>query len=739
MSDQFSSNGRNGAPKNGVPHTNDLPDIAPVRDLIGRTRRLLRSSWVVTGASVTLGIGVVTLLVLSLTDLVIPFAPWVRLTALLLVVVPAAWMFIHGVVRPLLRRLSEVLVARRIEKEIANIHNRLVSCVDLSQTASSSTAGSLPFYRRLVKEAIERIQGFHPRKVIDLLSLRRSVTFAVTGLVAFLIAFVIFPDRMSTAMARIFQPFADIPPVSGVLYDVLIDDQTVPGTYETLRGDDLRFRVVIRKGEVDPPSGNDPLRLLVNSVDEDGIPRELWYDFGKVEGQQTSFVLAGLQEAFSYRVYGGGTYTREYRVEMLDRPQIVGLQTAVYYPDYMRNPEPRLSLPQTLDLAGPIESSVEVRVDVAGDASEGEIQFLQRQLKTVAVKDRQERIWFSTELPDGAKAEPWAWVEQSDGQILHSDPIQTRKTALVELPDRLRKEFLAGSLAEGAFNDQQKAATDELAKVETLLKGVHGHLLYSAPLGFEVRPGESLFAYVQIKPGEEPESIMLKWHDGENWEHRAFWGADKIEEGTRDTASRHPVGELPSSGRLVRLEVPAAAVGLEDRRVHGISFAQFGGSCLWGAVGAIPAPTETIRALVVTESFLLNQDVLATSTELDETGGDAPPTTRWTGRFPLMRDGFYRVALRNRLGYANRQMTEGKVTAIPDNPPQVAIERPGTDLLLSTPIKVPVYIGSYDDFGLDDIVISVQNDPAKGFQGRPVQKFDPPARSDSSVFTFDLT
>ena len=696
MSNGFSSNGRNGTPTNGVAKSDDVPDITPVRDLIVRTRRILRSTWVVTGSSVTLGIGIITLLVLSLTDLLVPFGTWVRLTALLLVLVPAGWMFIHGVLRPLLRRLSEVLVARRIEKEIPNIHNRLVSCVDLSKTAGSESAGSMPFYRRLVKEALERIQGFHPRKVLDLLSLRRSLTFAVSGLVAFLLAFAIIPDRMSTAMARIFQPFADIPPASGVLYDVLIDDQTEPGTYETLRGEDLQFRVVIRKGEVDPPGGTDPLRLLVNTVDDEGQPKEIWYDFGKVENQETSFVLTGLQESFTYRVFGGGTYTREQRVVMLDRPQIVGLQTAVFYPAYMRNPEPRLGPPQTVDVAGPIESSVEIRVDVTGDASEGEIQLLERQLRTVAVKDRPERTWFSTDLPDGAKAEgTWEWDEQTNGRKLHSDP---------------------------------KA------------DGVHGHLLQGAPIGFEVRPGESLFAWVYVVPDQEPQTIMLKWHDGENWEHRACWGENKIEEGTADTPSRLAVGDIPTAGKLIRLEVPAKDVGLENRRIHGISFAMFGGKCLWGSVGAMPAPTRQTRELVVTESFLLNRDPDADTPEAEsDTSTDAPVTTRWIGRFPLIRDGFYRVELRNRIGHASKQMTEGKVTAIPDNPPQVAIERPGTDLLLSEPVKVPVYISSYDDFGLDDVVISVQNNPEKGFQGRPVQKFEPPQRSDSSVVVLDLS
>ena len=88
---------------------------------------------------------------------------------------------------------------------------------------------------------------------------------------------------------------------------------------------------------------------------------------------------------------------------MLDRPRIVGLQTAVHYPEYMRISEPRLGRPQTADVSGPVESTVEVSVQVEGDASEGEIELLQRQSKLVDVLDREERIWFRDEMPSGAK------------------------------------------------------------------------------------------------------------------------------------------------------------------------------------------------------------------------------------------------------------------------------------------------------------------------------------------------
>ncbi|MFV1967893.1 MAG: hypothetical protein ACC628_20875 [Pirellulaceae bacterium] len=655
-----------------------------IENLIVKTGRLLRSTWVVTGFAVAVGLFFTTLAVVALFDLALPLWPAFRFAGLLFVAVPTLGVTFIGVVRPLVRRLTQVMVARRIEQELPGIHNRLVSCIDLSRNGRQRHSQS--FHHRLIHEAYDRIRGFHPRRVLDLLSLRRASIFAAVGVVGLLIAFAVFSDRLPIAVSRIFYPFADIPPASGVLYAVLLDDQTEPGDHETLRGDDVDFTVVLKQGEVDPPGGRDPLRLDIDTVDEEGHRKKLHYHFAELEDNSTFFKLTGMQGSFTYRVRGGGTWSKQYKVTMLDRPRVVGLQTAVHYPQYMRIPEPRFGRPQTADVSGPVESTVEVTVQVEGDASEGEIELLQRESKLVEVLDRSERIWFRDETPSGAKPHgTWEYDEALIGSRAHSDP----------------------------------AAGEQ-----------HHHGFEAAPIGFEVMPGESLFADLYLLPDQMPETVMLKFHDGTNWEHRAFWGEDKIAEGTIDTPSRRNMGALPSGGKLVRLEVPAKALDLENRRIHGVSFALFGGEAVWGATGSLPPAQKRVSELVATESFLLSPQESADENETI--------ARTWSGEFPLLRDGFYRVVLRNKLNYPNQPMKEGKVTAIPDNPPQVVIERPGQDLLVSKPVKVPIYISAYDDFGLDDIVISVQKGESGTFQGRPVKRYEEQKRSETTVVTLDL-
>jgi hypothetical protein len=643
-----------------------VPDTRPLHRLIRRTRRLLRSSWVATGFGLSVGLLLATFVAVTTVDLLAPLAwPGLRLAALLLVIVPASWAFFAGVVRPLFRRLRSTQVARRIETHIPGIHNRLVSCIDLANKPDDGRR-STAFYRRLVGEALERIRGFRPSKVVDFLGLRRAGLFAAAGIVAFIVAWLLFSDRLPTAMARILSPFADIPPASGVVYTVQ------PGDAGVLRGEDVTFTAHVEKGEPgelylemhgDP--GTKPLRH--NLVKGDNRDWTLTLNTGNI--------AAGFERSFRYRVHGGGTWSRQHQITIHDRPTIVSRHTVLHYPEYMAIPEPRVGPPQTLEVTGPEGSQVEVIVESEGDVAEGEIQFLEPRKRTLRADERHERVWFEDKLPAGAQPEGnWQWQAQFHGKAAHTEP-----PAL----------------------------------------GTHGHWFQAAPVGFQVQPGEMLFAYVYIMPEHRPDAIMLEWHDRLGWEHRAYWGDDQITVAKRVKAARQHMGPLPEVGKWVRLEVPASAVGLEGKALHGMAFKLLNGQCAWGRVGALPGEATDLAPV---QTFPMQR------------AGE----NRWSGRFPLSGTGLYRVELRNALGHANKPMKEAKYLAVPDNPPQVVVERPGADVTLSEPGKVPLVVAAYDDYGLADVVLSVQRGDSGGFQDRALKHYEKPVRSDTVLSTLDL-
>ncbi len=123
-----------------------------------------------------------------------------------------------------------------------------------------------------------------------------------------------------------------------------------------------------------------------------------------------------------------------------------------------------------------------------------------------------------------------------------------------------------------------------LAHQSAAAAGMHQHWFSGATSTLQVNPGDKLFAYVYLDPANPPTQIMLQWNDG-SWDHRAYWGANSIQLGSDNTASRRYVGPLPAAGQWVRLEVPASQVGLEGKVLQGMAFTLYGGRATWDNAG----------------------------------------------------------------------------------------------------------------------------------------------------------
>ena len=137
-----------------------------------------------------------------------------------------------------------------------------------------------------------------------------------------------------------------------------------------------------------------------------------------------------------------------------------------------------------------------------------------------------------------------------------------------------------------------------LAHQSAVQAGLHQHFFYAATTTLAVSTGNVLLAYVYLDPTNLPSEVMLEWTDCFSCEHRAYWGADRIDYGSNGTASRRYMGPLPAAGQWARLEVPASLVDLEGVVLEGMSFTLFDGRATWDYVGVhvapvAPAPADT--------------------------------------------------------------------------------------------------------------------------------------------------
>jgi hypothetical protein len=129
--------------------------------------------------------------------------------------------------------------------------------------------------------------------------------------------------------------------------------------------------------------------------------------------------------------------------------------------------------------------------------------------------------------------------------------------------------------------DTTQSASGSASHLETLAGGAHQHYYYADPNPIAVAPGDVLYAYVLIDPCNPPREIMLQWNDGSTWDHRATWGEDII------GGTRYRVGPMPEAGKWVRLEVPAAVVGLNELKIYGAAFTLYDGRTWFDRSGKV--------------------------------------------------------------------------------------------------------------------------------------------------------
>ncbi len=162
-----------------------------------------------------------------------------------------------------------------------------------------------------------------------------------------------------------------------------------------------------------------------------------------------------------------------------------------------------------------------------------------------------------------------------------------------------------------------------------LAAGLHEHFFNWAGKTLNPAAGDRLYTYVYLDPANPPTEIMLSFA-ADNWEHRAYWGANQITSGTNGTASRHRVGDLPAAGQWVRLEVSASALALEGKAIQGMAFSLFGGRATFDQFGksSAVAPTTTTATAPLSATgltgtdFVWVDDAVPAGAGTGATGGD---------------------------------------------------------------------------------------------------------------------
>src|SRR6476469_6563016 len=107
--------------------------VQELQRLVRATRRRLRWSWLAAGACLFVGLAATALLLAVSFDLAFVLPDFGRWVAFAVVVVVGLAVFLSRVLRPTITRLPTPGVALRIERRTENMHNRLLTVLDLAE------------------------------------------------------------------------------------------------------------------------------------------------------------------------------------------------------------------------------------------------------------------------------------------------------------------------------------------------------------------------------------------------------------------------------------------------------------------------------------------------------------------------------------------------------------------------------------------------------------------------------
>lgn len=594
--------------------------VLELQRLVRTTRRRLRWSWLAAGVCLFVGLVAALLLVAVALDLAFVLPDIGRWTAFLAAAAVGLFVFLSRILRPTLTRLPTPGVALRIERRTENMHNRLLTVLDLADQPLGEE--STTFFDAVVMQTSERIRGFDPRTVVDRQSLARALRWGIFPTALLVAATMIWPNFVGVALQRVLQPWEDIPPPSLLRFTV------EPGDSRALFGDPVPVVVSIEGG------APEEIRLkLTSESGERTVPVKRGEDGYR-------YTLEKFTEPLAYRVYAGRTWTKQYRLDLVKRPILDSVRLRIHPPKHLNGAPVKDVRAEERTIDALEGSEIEAIVQGSGEVAEAAIvRERRRQENRFIVDDRTTRWLVQDAVPQGSwEFGNWNWDWSQKFRRTHGEPAQNHETR-------------------------------------------HG-LGINPPVA--IRADDVFVTNVLVDPMRIPNQILIEMNDGNTWEHRAYWGVNKLNKSGKDEGPANlRLGDMPKPGEWVRLEIPAKAIGVAGKSIRELAFCTFGGGVRWDWLGVAAARNDPMY-------FLEPQPAV----KLAETNDG------WNCRIPVEASTIFHVELRDTGGRTNANPDYYAVRVIPDMPPTARLLTPGRDIVVSTPKPIDLTASLADDVGL---------------------------------------
>ncbi|MCX7431101.1 MAG: hypothetical protein NTY17_08880 [Planctomycetia bacterium] len=552
----------------------------------------------------------------------------------------AAFVLLPAVRRPLLDTVS-----LRIENALGGIHNRLLTVVDLARGGHAGRTLEPEMVERLLAQTQTQLSGFRPSRVVRWQALARNAALAAGAAAMVAALWLALGERLTITLDRFLHPTADIPPATWL-------QLRSPGDIETLEGEPLEIEGRVVRSSVED------VDLVI--FDAAGQPHR--HPMRRTTADTFVAAIDGLEHAATYRLEGGGTWTKTHAITLLQRPEIMGLTRLIRLPDYMRIDTPLPVADDARRIEAPETSTVEFVAEVSADAVDGSLHLSERTLETRDVERFDERVWFEDDLPRDAVSEtPWKWT------TTHA----------------------AGGLRSFTFGFDGRPFGMK-TRLEPLV------------LPQDLLPQRSLMLMARLEPADPPTHLAMLLEQ-EKIRLELVWGdADAVP--PAKGVLRVVAGPLPPPGEWVRLMAPLASLPqLVGRPVTGVAFSVDRGRLQLDRPGWVDRSTQSVQQPV-------DQPIGELPVQRCDTHAAAVAAQSWIGGVLVEKPVWATIGFTSAAGHASLPMPAVEIAPTIDRPPSIVVDDPPANLTLQVADDVEIRGQAFDDWGLDRISVRIGPD-----------------------------
>lgn len=308
---------------------------------------------------------------------------WARAGVLAIVALVLGRLLYRWGLRRILKPLTNRDLAVILERRFPQFRDSLITAVELSARADDAAAVSAEAWQHTVREAVAWIPSVRLRDVFNYRPLRRW-TIAAAGFLATVLVFAVLNREGAALWARRLYALQDTPwprraQIEVVGVELLGPDEpaervTEPPlvrfadrTLKVARGSNLRLLVRAELGAAVVPNAC----TLHYCTDEGVRGRETINRSLRGQGsyQLYSFSgkpLRGILSSLRFDVVGYDYRVRDYQIEVVDSPAVIGVDVECRFPDYLADEPLGLWAPRTVELTGatqlPYGTEVTLRV-----------------------------------------------------------------------------------------------------------------------------------------------------------------------------------------------------------------------------------------------------------------------------------------------------------------------------------------------------------------------------------------